>query len=96
MQGQMIGMGRRNDNLYVVDPTDLFPILSRISGVYNNVSKTNYEVWHTRLGHSSYVRLNLLKNTLNFKSIVDHSLHCSIFHLGKQKWLPFPISNSIS
>ena len=92
----MIGMGRHSGNLYVVDSTNPFPILSRISGVCNNVSKIDYELWHTRLGHPSYLRLNLLKNILNFKCIVDHSPYCSICHLGKKKWLPFPISNSVS
>ena len=96
MQGQMIGMGRCNGNLYVLDPANLFPTLDSTSGLCNNVSKTNHELWHTRLGHSSYVRLNLLENILNFKHVVDHSPHCSIFHLTKQKRLPFPISNSFS
>ena len=96
MQGQMIGMGRHSGNLYVVDPTNPFPTLPRISGVCNNVSKIDYELWNTRLGHPSYLRLNLLKNILNFKRIVDHSPYYSICHLAEKKWLPFPISNSIS
>ena len=93
MQGKMIRMGRRSDDLYVLDPTNLFPTLSHISSVFNNVYKTNHELWHTSLGHPSYVRLNLLKNILNFKQVVDHSPHCSICHLAKQKWLQFPISH---
>ena len=74
----MIRMGRRSDNLYVLDPTNFFPTLSRISSVFNNVYKTYHELWHTSLGHLSYVRLNLLKNILNFKQVVDHSPHCSM------------------
>ena len=97
MQGQMIGMGRCNGNLYVLDPANLFPTLDSTSGLCNNVSKTDHELWHTRLGHLSYVCLNMLKNILNFKHVFFyHSPHCSICHLAKQKWLAFPIFNSIS
>ena len=96
MQRQMIGIGRRDGNLYVLDPANLFPTLAHTSGLCNNVSKTNHEIWHTHLSHPSYVRLNMLKNILNFKHIVDHSPHCSICHLAKQKWLPIPISNFVS
>ena len=97
MQGQMIGMGRHNGNLYVLDPANLFPILARTSGLCNNVSKTNHEIWHTHLSHPSYVRLNMLKNILNFEHVFFyHSPHCSICHLAKQKQLPFSISNFVS
>ena len=96
MQGKMIGMGRRSGNLYVLDLANLFPTLARTSGLCNNVSKTDHELWHIRLGHSSYVRLNLLKNILNFKHVVDCSPHYSICHLAEQKRLPFPISNYVS
>ena len=59
IQGKMIEMGKCSSNLYVLDPTNLFPTLFCISGVCNNVSKTDHELWHTHLGHPSYVRLNL-------------------------------------
>ncbi|RVW47106.1 hypothetical protein CK203_105497 [Vitis vinifera] len=58
LQGKMIEMGKRRGNLYILDPANLFPI----SGVCNNVSKKEHEVWHSHLGHPSYVRLNILKN----------------------------------
>ena len=92
----MIGMDRCNGNLYVFDLANLFPTLAHTSGPCNNVSKTDHELWHTRLGHLSDVRLNLLKNILNFKHNVDSSPHYSICHLAKQKQLAFPISNSVS
>ncbi|KAL6347590.1 hypothetical protein AAG906_026116 [Vitis piasezkii] len=57
LQGKMIEMGKRRGNLYILDPANLFPI----SGVCNNVSKKEHEVWHSHLGHPSYVRLNILK-----------------------------------
>ncbi|KAL6348711.1 hypothetical protein AAG906_019446 [Vitis piasezkii] len=44
MQGQMIGMGRHNGNLYVLDPINLFPTLAHTSGLCNNVSKTDHEL----------------------------------------------------
>ena len=92
LQGKMIGMGKRRGNLYILDPANLFPIL----GVCNNVSKKEHEVWHSRLGHPSYVRLNVLKNVLHFKQLLNETPHCSICHLAKQKCLPFPNSNSVS
>ncbi|KAL6325554.1 hypothetical protein AAG906_023399 [Vitis piasezkii] len=54
MQRQMIGIGRRDGNLYVLDPTNFFPTLARTSSLCNNVSKTDHELWHTHLGHPSY------------------------------------------
>ncbi|RVW45089.1 Retrovirus-related Pol polyprotein from transposon RE2 [Vitis vinifera] len=54
MQRQMIGISRRNENLYVLDPANLFPTLAHTSSLCNNVSKTDHELWHTRLGHPSY------------------------------------------
>ena len=92
LQGKMIWMGKRKGNLYILDPTNLFPI----SGVCNHVSKKEHEVWHSRLRHLSYVRLNVLKNILHFKQLLNETPHCSIFHLAKQKRLPFPNSNSVS
>ena len=91
-QGKMIEMGKRRGNLYILDPANLFPI----SGVCNNVSKKEHEVWHSHFGHPSYVRLNILKNVLHFKQLVIETPHCSICHLANQKRLPFPNSNFVS
>ncbi|WKA09208.1 hypothetical protein VitviT2T_026876 [Vitis vinifera] len=96
MQRKMIGMGRCSGNLYVLDPTNLFPISSSVTVVCNYASKTEHELWHYRLCHLSYNRLNSLKDVLNLKQFVSHHFHCSICHLAKQKSLSFPISNTVS
>ena len=83
-------MGKHRGDLYILDPANLFPI----SGVCNNVSKKEHEVWHSHLEHPSYVRLNVLKNVLHFKQLLNETPHCSICHLAKQKRLPFSNSNS--
>ncbi|RVX15709.1 hypothetical protein CK203_005752 [Vitis vinifera] len=62
MQRKMIGMGRCSGNLYVLDPTNLFPISSSVTVVCNYASKTEHELWHYRLCHLSYNRLNSLKD----------------------------------
>ena len=46
MQWKMIEMGRCNDNLYVLDPTNLFPIPSNVTVVCNNASKIEHGLSH--------------------------------------------------
>ena len=87
----MIGLGKHKGNLYILDPANLFPM----SGVCNNVSMKQHEVWHSRLGYPSYVKLNVLKNVLHFKQLINETPHCSICYLVKQKCLPFHNSSSV-
>ena len=96
MQGKMIEMGRCRGNLYVLNPTNLFPIPSSVTTICNNASKTEHELWHYHLGHPFYNRLNSLKDVLNLKLFVGHPSHRLNFHLAKQKRLTFPISDTIS
>ena len=46
MQWKMIEMDRCNDNLYVLDPTNLFPIPSNVTVVCNNASKIEHGLSH--------------------------------------------------
>lgn len=89
-KGQMIGQGRQVAGLYVLDSTSMsstvsFNMIPSCSSVVVDVA-----LWHSRLGHPSYDRVDLLKNVLGFnKRNKDDSLHCSTCHLAKQKHLPF-------
>ncbi|RVW66689.1 hypothetical protein CK203_064222 [Vitis vinifera] len=74
MQGKMIEMGRCRGNLYVLNPTNLFPIPSSVTTICNIASKTEHELWHYHLGHPFYNRLNSLKDVLNLKLFVGHPL----------------------
>lgn len=51
---------------------------------------TNCNVWHTRLGHPSPVKLQILYEELHIPpSLPDLSSHCKICHQAKQNRLPF-------
>eukprot|EP00261_Vitis_vinifera_P030694 XP_019071937.1 PREDICTED: uncharacterized protein LOC104882794 [Vitis vinifera] len=58
MQEKMIGMGSCFENLYILDPANLFPMFSRLSATCNNATKSNHQLWHSCLGHPSLVRLS--------------------------------------
>ena len=82
-QGMTIGKGRHEGNLYI------FYLPSSISVACNNVSLSQSELSHYRLGHPSYVKLHTMSNELNIYSQFKHSSHCSIGPLAKHKCLPF-------
>ncbi|RVW51926.1 Retrovirus-related Pol polyprotein from transposon RE2 [Vitis vinifera] len=75
LQGKMIWMGKRKGNLYILDPTNLFPI----SGVCNHVSKKEHEVWHSRLRHLSYTNNQEPSLSELFSDNVLPSAHRSTF-----------------
>lgn len=53
-------------------------------------------VWHRRLGHTSFTRLDSLTNVLGISKFKNKGLvHCDIFHRAKQKKLPFPTRQNI-
>ena len=55
-----------------------------------------HELWHYRLGHPSFVKPNMLHDSLNISHFSNKHLHCNICHLAKQRHLPFPSLNNIS
>ena len=96
MQGKMIEMGGHFENLISLDPTNLFLMFFIISVISNNAIKSDHQLWHSYLEHPSLIRLNTLRNVIKLKDLVVHPSHCKVCHLAKQKWLPFPISNTIT
>lgn len=91
-QELMIGQGREIGNLYVLN----FPIshnalyvqgMSSVCATYAVDSVT----WHRRLGHSSMNKIAELSDVLTIPKGKMNKTHspCHIFHLSKQKHLPF-------
>ncbi len=82
------------------------PSSKSISSVYNsfvnksiNNRSSNLELWHFRLGHSSYANLQFLKDYIpdlfNVCNVDDHNKHYHVCPLAKQKRLPFPLHNKM-
>ena len=54
------------------------------------------DVWHSRLGHPSPIKIQLLHNELHIpNSLFNLSSHGRIFHMVKQKHLPFVSQNHV-
>ncbi|KAG7546386.1 Integrase catalytic core [Arabidopsis suecica] len=87
-RGSTIGKGRRLGNLYVLDTVPPPSVL------VNAVVDIN--VWHKRLGHPSYSRLDAISEALGTTRHKNKgSSYCHVCHLAKQKKLSFPSSNNI-
>nr|CAN59936.1 hypothetical protein VITISV_001878 [Vitis vinifera] len=65
-QGKLIGMGRRQGNLYLLD-SSVFHSISSVFVVDNNTSTHVNKLWHFRLGHPSNVKLSVLKPYLQLQ-----------------------------
>lgn len=90
----MIGMGRRIGNLYVLSTSSLPLKVFNVS--LTNVSFTQSELWHYRIGHPSFPRLSVIRNALQICEIKHGELFdCSIWHMSKQRLLPFQSNNLI-
>ena len=88
----MIGKGRRQNNLYFLE---LGTVECNSAFLCSVMSKT--DVWHSCLGHPSSVKLQIFHNELHIPSSLSLlSSHCKIFHLAKQKRLPFVSHNNMS
>lgn len=91
----MIGMGRRIGNLYVLSTSSLPLKVCNVS--LTNVSFTQSELWHYRMGHPSFPRLSVIINALQIGEIKHGELlDCSICHMSKQGRLPFQSNNLIN
>lgn len=82
----LIGQGRQKDGLY------LFEAMadSMACGVLN------YNTWHSRLGHASHRKLELLSNSYKTISFSEKSDECRICPMAKQYKFPFNKSRHIS
>lgn len=75
----MIGMGRLENNLYILNQSvsTCSPPKSIVASLFhstlsfcNQVSQTS--VWHCRLGHPSLLKLHQIKSDLGLKEVVKH------------------------
>ena len=82
---KMIGKGEMYSDLYV--------LTSHIEHHSVVVNKVTDQVWHRRLGHISFKRLESLRTNLGFSSCSNH-IPCYVCPLAKQKRLPFISHNN--
>ena len=91
-QWSMIGQGRESNGLYLLD----FSYQQRSTALTATTSPfSSIELWHTRLGHPSFSKLQLLKRVININAF-NKTTCCDVCHFSKQKRLPFPISTHVS
>lgn len=64
--------------------------------VYNNVNLSHNEIWHYKLRHLSYMKLQVLFKELHIFCDLTTSHHFFICYLAKQCCLPFVSHNSLS
>lgn len=86
-KGSTIGKGKRVGNLYVLEASS--------SSVSVNVV-VDLGMWHKRLGHPSFSRLDVISEALGtHRSKNKGTTYCHICHLSKQKKLSYSSSNNI-
>ena len=90
----MIGMGREVANLYFLDIESLSS--PDISSPIIVASVSSLDMWHKRLGHPSMSKLQTMQNILDFRKQSKSDIHCKVWHLSKQKHLPFTSQNNLS
>jgi len=85
----MIGLGKQVANLYFLDIESVALPLNKESPVAASV--TSHDLWHKRLGHPSFYKLQSLSSLLNFSKEpnIQKNHHCKTCHLAKQKHIPF-------
>uniref|UniRef100_A0A2N9G6D1 Integrase catalytic domain-containing protein n=1 Tax=Fagus sylvatica TaxID=28930 RepID=A0A2N9G6D1_FAGSY len=108
MQWRMIGMGRQQNGLYMLDlsshskltaavnvPDSFHKLLYSFSTIKH--SSNSFHTWHCRLGHPSSSRMNFLSTVMPDISHSCKDTHvCTVCPLAKQKRLPFPNNNHVS
>jgi len=94
----MLGKGSQVGNLYILNLDKSLVDVSSFPGksVCSSV-KNESEMWHKRLGHPSFAKIDTLSDVLMLpkQKINKDSSHCHVCHLSKQKHLPFKSVNHI-
>ncbi|KAG7582883.1 Retrotransposon Copia-like N-terminal [Arabidopsis suecica] len=92
---QTIGKGNQIGGLYILDTTSVLSSPTVSSPSCSVV--VDSALWHSRLGHPSYEKVDVLHNVLGLhQRNKDESVHCSICQKAKQKRLPFPSKNNMA
>ncbi|KAL5816849.1 hypothetical protein ACOSQ3_025227 [Xanthoceras sorbifolium] len=97
---KLIGIGRRNGGLYVLDELKL-PLFAtpsvNLSSFRLCPSSSSFYLWHSRFGHVSASRLRFLASTETLGNLQTHDISdCSGCKFAKFSALPFNRSNSCS
>ena len=89
----MIGLGKEHNGLYLLQDSDSRPTASTLAATVSHISSSN--LWHIRLGHPSYSKLDLLKQVVH--TGFSNKTPCyDVCHFSKQKRLPFTLSTLVS
>jgi hypothetical protein len=89
----MIGSGRMINGLYYLEGTQ--SLIQPLSGKKcNSVAIPKTALWHFRLGHTSFNRLELMKKLYPDIEVNKIDFCCDICHLAKQRKLPYDLSYS--
>ena len=92
----MIRTGRSQDILYVLDFSSFSHQSIDVLAKCNKFVWSQTELWHYRLEHPSYVKIQTLRNTFHINQNSDISWNYSICNLAKQRRLSFISSNNLS
>lgn len=98
---KMIGKDKRTADLNVIDVnSDSVYLPKNVNpSSYSVVNNVTNRIWHHRIGHLSFQKLNLLKDQLKFacnRQKDDVVTRCSICPLAKQMRLSFVSNNHLS
>jgi hypothetical protein len=96
LTGAVLGTGRCKDGLYVLDRGQK----AFLASLQDNNLRASLNVWHARLGHSSFRIVEILNKTgsISINSHVSSSLSriCNSCQLGKSHRLPFALNEKRS
>ena len=99
----MIGTGSKYGNLYYFSlsssSNSVLPCNKLIAAIPTTSDVTPlslHELWHYRLGHPSFVKLNVLHDVLDVSHLSNTNLPCHICPLAKQRCLPYHSNNKLS
>ena len=84
---KMIGSGERREELYYLTPPDKMGCSSSIVNSPSTLLPDS-ALWHFRLGHLSFSRINTLHSKFPFVN-VDSKATCDVCHFAKHRKLPF-------
>jgi len=86
----MIGSGDKREDLYYLNLTNKMAC-SASKTILTNIPLPDTALWHFRLGHLSFSRMNFLQSSFPFVH-VDSKATYDIYHYAKHRKLPFPDS----
>ncbi|CAE5963143.1 unnamed protein product [Arabidopsis arenosa] len=96
-QGLMIGKGRLQNKLYFLDSESQSSQSQASSLICNLNNSDSSSLWHSRLGHPSFSKIQALSEDLSLsKTKLKDWSHCKTCHLAKQRRLSFPSLNNVS